>query len=116
MRELDEAWIRRDRYTRKEVFQVVWEYVSGIARKWNGFSFPRKEVWMKESWEKEGTGEWEYVLMSTRHEKCRNPKSKTGKSTLYLSRIPSVVREQKLYNRNVYVRFTKEIRFRSDPF
>ena len=97
LRELDEAWMRRDRYTRKEkVFQVIWKYVGGIARKWDGFSFPRKEVWMNESWEKEGRWEWEYALTSTRHEKCHNTKSKTGKSALYLPRIPSAVREQKL--------------------
>ena len=78
LRELDEAWMR-DRYTRKEkVFQVIWDYVGGIARKWDGFSFPRKEVWMNENREKEGRWEWEYALMSTRHEKCHNTKSKLG--------------------------------------
>ena len=76
---------------------------SSSTERW---SLPRKEVWMNESREKEGRWECEYALMSTRHEKSHNTKSKTGKSALYLPRIPSVVREQKLYNRNEYVRYT----------
>ena len=113
LRELDEAWLRKDLWTEGEgVFQVVWEFVGGIARKWDGCLFRKWELVKGKRGGKDRM-DWVYKRIDKRYASCHSPKNK-GHSTFYLPRLPSLVRQQKLFQRDEFVRYDREIRFRSD--
>ena len=114
LEELDETWMTRPRFAKEErIFQVVWQYVTGKARRWD-VSNKHQLVLYPATKDRPEHVQREWKLKDRRHEACYNPTNPTGNTTIYLPRIPSVTRPQKLYQRDEYRKYRREIRFPSE--
>ena len=112
--ELDETWMTRPRFAKEErIFQVVWEYVTGKARRWDVSSKNRMVLYPATKDRPEHV-QREWNTKDTRHEECYNPTNTQGNKTIYLPRLPSVTRQQILFQKNEYRKYKREIRFPSE--